>query len=600
MNMIFIIIYGPSVMAASRSAIAHTEGDVRTMARASKEAGRRSRRRIVGAVGVGVVCAALVAGCSAAPDGGRAGDQGRNAPRLQDINSKPLSALRDGGDLRIPVDALPTNYNPVQVNGARVVTWQLADAILPSAFTDGADGRPRLNRNFFASARLASASPQTITYRIAERATWSNGRAISWEDLRSQWRALSGADARYEGYSNVGYQDITSIKRGASDKEAVVTLRRPFAEWQGLFNLLVPQELTRDPEQFNKGWLTQAPITAGPFTIAAIDNTGKTITLERNPEWWGERPPLKRVILRVLDPAARADELASGGIDLYPIGADLDLFTRAQSMDGVEIRQAPERVAGQLTFNGGDGALLRDEELRRAIAQAVDPQEITDTLLGKIVPGAKPVGNHILPPTDSGYRDNAHVLPHDRDAARRALDRLGWKPDGKYRAKGGRSLSLRFVAQSTPTGRTVSGIVREQLAAVGVEARIESVPLEKFYDDYLLPGNFDLIAFEWTKSAAPFAHDRPVFQKPRGKDFGSNFGRIHIPEIDRLYDQGLGELDLRKRQDIANRIDVLAWKHAHHLPLYAGSGSYAVRSGLANYGARGLASYNFAQAGFEK
>ncbi|MFF3320549.1 ABC transporter family substrate-binding protein [Streptomyces sp. NPDC003035] len=560
-------------------------------------------RRPTRAAWVAAACAAaLLSGCSGTPDGPGAGAQ-RDATAArgeQQINARPVGDLRDGGDLRVPVDALPTNYNPVQVNGARVVTWQLAEAVLPSAFNEAPDGGHVLNKAFFTSAALTSTSPHVITYTIADKAVWSNGRPLTWEDLRGQWQALSGRDTAYEGYSNVGYADIVSVQRGSSDKVAVVTLRRPFAEWQGLFRPLVPKELTAKASSFNRGWLEEPPITSGPFAVERIDRTGKTITLKRNASWWARRPPLDRVVLRVLDPAARADELANRGIDLYPVGADLDLFTRARTMPGVEIRQAPERLAGQLTFNGAEGAPLADEPLRRAVAQAVDPKAITDALVGRIVPGAAPVGHHILPPGDPGYRDNSATLPFDAAAAGRQLDRLGWKKHGAYRERAGKRLTLRLVGQATPVGRTVTALVTEQLRAVGIEARTRTVPLENFYDGYLLPGNFDLIAFEWTKSASPFAHDRPVFQKPEGDDFGSNFGRIHVPGIDELYDRGLAELDAGKRREIANRIDVLAWKHAHHLPLYAGSGAYAVRADLANYGARGLGSYGFESAGFVK
>ncbi|MEU6880329.1 ABC transporter family substrate-binding protein [Streptomyces sp. NPDC046712] len=553
-----------------------------------------------GAVATAAACLLLLSSACSSP-GGADGAPPRSAARgAQDINARPLSALRDGGELRLPVDALPTNYNPIQVNGARVVTWQLAEAILPRTFNDGPDGEPALNRAFFASAELTSTSPQVITYTIAEGAAWSNGRPLSWEDLRGQWRALSGGDPAYEGYNHVGYADISSVRRGRSDRETVVTLRRPFAEWHGLFTPLLPKEVTATPESFNTGWLESPAITAGPFAVERIDKNGKVVTLRRNPSWWAEKPPLDRVVLRVLDPAARADELANHGIDVYPIGADLDLHTRARSMPGVEIRQAPERLAGQVTFNGAAGAPLADARLRRAVAQAIDPKAITSALLGRIVPGAKPVGNHILPPGDPGYRDNSATLPYDADAAGKALDALGWRRSGDLRERDGRKLSLRLVVQATPVGRALGSLLREQLRAAGIEAHTESVPLEKFYDGYLLPGNFDLIAFEWTKSASPFAHDRPVFQKPRGDDYGSNFGRIHIPEIDALYDQGLAELDPVKRRAIADRIDVLAWKHAHHLPLYAGSGAYAVRSDLANYGARGLGSYGFERAGYAK
>ncbi|MBB5937712.1 ABC transporter family substrate-binding protein [Streptomyces zagrosensis] len=561
----------------------------------------RTSRRVATRSTAALCAAVLLGSCSADSGQDGNGPGGKPAARgEQDINAQPLAALRDGGDLRVPVDALPTNYNPVQVNGARVVTWQLTEAILPTAFKDAPTGERVVNKAFFTSAALTSTSPQTIAYRIADDAVWSDGRPITWEDLRGQWRALSGKDTAYEAYSTVGYSEITSVERGRSDKEAVVKLRRPFAEWQGLFSPLVPKQLTATASAFNKGWLQRPAVTAGPFAIDRIDRTGKTITLRRNPSWWAGKPPLNRVILRVLDPAARADELANRGIDLYPIGADLDLFTRARTMPGVEIRTAPERLAGQLTFNGGKGATLADERLRRAVAQTVDREAITAALVGRIVPGAKPVGNHILPPGDPGYRDNSGTLPFDSEAAGKQLDAQGWKLNGKYRVKDGQRLSLRLIGQETPVGKTVCGLLREQLRKAGIEALVRTVPLERFYDGYLLPGNFDLIAFEWTKSASPFAHDRPVFQKPRGNDFGSNFGRIHIPRVDQLYDQGLAELEPAKRRHVANEIDVLAWKHAHHLPLYAGSGAYAVRKELANYGAHGLGVYGFDRAGFTK
>ena len=533
------------------------------------------------------------------------GGDGESSPASaggQQINVQEASSLRDGGELRVPVDALPTNYNPLQVNGARVVTWQLSEAILPSAFRDGPDGRHQLASDFFSSVELTSSSPQVVTYDINEGATWSNGRKLDWEDLQSQVNALSGEDTAYEGYSNVGYSDIEKVERGATDQQAIVTFTTPFAEWQGLFNLIVPKEVTGDPDTFNNGWLTGPTITAGPFAFDKADETAKSVVINRNSEWWGDKPPLERIIFRALDPSARADALANNEIDLYPIGGDIDLFTRAQSIDGVEIRQAPERKAGQITFNGAEGAPLADPQLRKAVAQAVDPAAVTTVLLDRIVPGAKPVGNHILPPTDSGYVDNSATLPHDTAAAEQALDDLGWvRPEnGGVRTKDGTPLELRVIAQSTPVGTTVSGVIRDQLTALGIGANVSSVSPDQFYDGYLLPGNFDLAVFEWTKSASPFAHDRPVFQKPEGEDFGSNFGSIYVPEIDALYDQGLAELDADKRNEIANQIDVLAWENAHHLPLYADSGAYAVRAELANYGARGLGAYGFEKAGWQE
>ncbi|WP_406278220.1 ABC transporter family substrate-binding protein [Nocardia sp. NBC_00881] len=554
--------------------------------------GKASTGGLVLAVALGVT------GCAAPTLDRGAGERG--ATHGPDINQQGPDALREGGDLRVPIDSLPPNFNPKHVNGARVVTYQLADAILPSAFLDSADGLPAVNESYFASIEVESTAPQVVRYVIAEDAVWSNGRPLTWQDLRGHWAALNGADTRFEVNNHVGYQDVASVERGASDKEAVLTFAKPFAEWQGLFRPLVPVEVTETPEAFNKSWINGPTVTSGAFEVAEIDTTAKVVTLRRNESWWGARPRLDRVIFRVLAPAARADELANGGIDLYPIGGDIDLFTRARTIPGVEIRQATERRAGQLTFNGGEGALLSDERLRIAIAQAIDAQAVTDVVVGPIVPGAKAVGNHILPPGYAGYEDNSGALRHHPDAARAALEAQGWVLDGNVRVKDGRPLKLRFVVQATPTGRTVAGVVTEQLAAVGVRAQVEAVPVERFQDTYLQPGNFDIIAFEWTKSPYPISHDRPVFQIPDGAKAGNNFGRVVVPGIQELYDRAIAEFDPEKRDALANEIDVLAWQRAHHVPLYPESGAYAVRAELANYGARGLGAYGFASAGFMK
>ncbi|MGX7826357.1 ABC transporter family substrate-binding protein [Actinokineospora sp. 24-640] len=514
----------------------------------------------------------------------------------RDINPQPGSALREGGELRLAVDALPSNFNPKHVDGAQPVTQQIAEAILPSAFVDGPDGVPVPNKDFFDRIELESTSPQVVRYTIAPAAVWTNGRVMTWEDLRAHWAALNGSDAGFETTGRVGYEDVASVERGATDKEAVVTFREPFADWPALFGPLVPLELTQSPDAFNSAWAHGPTTSAGPFEIDLINATEQTIVVRRNDNWWKIRPPLDSITFRVVPPAARADELAGGGIDLFPIGGDAELLTRAKAIPDAQVRQASERRVGQLTFNGAKGAPLSDQRLRAAIAQAVDPQAITDAVVGPIVPGAKAVGNHVLPPGHAGYKDNAPTLPHDPNAARAALDALGWKPDGAVRVKGGKRLSLRLVVAATPAGQTVGDLVARQLLAVGVEAKTEAVPTERVHDTHLASGAFDLIAFERTTSPYPLSHDRQAFEKPTG----ANFGRVVIPGATAIYDRATAELDPAQRTGLADQIDVLAWKHAHHLPLYPGVGVYAVRANLANFGAPGLASLGFATAGFLK
>ncbi|MFT4294167.1 MAG: ABC transporter family substrate-binding protein [Micropruina sp.] len=560
------------------------------------------RARVPAAAALAV--AALLVGCSqpsVAPTAQTSPSSAAADRPLTDRNPQPREALREGGDLRIPIDALPGNFNPLQIDGARSVTYQFADAILPTAFKDQPDGGSTPHPAYFTAIEVISDSPQVVRYRINPKATWSNGRTLDWRDLRDQWRALNGTDARYQVSNTVGYANVAKVERGADDQEALLTYRSPFADWKALFRPLAPHELTSTPEHFNTAWKDGPLITSGPFEVERVDLTAKTFTVKRSARWWQQQPKLDRVVFRTLDSAARADELANGGLDWTPVNADVDLFKRTSAMTGVQIRAASERLAGQLTFNGADGALLSDPALRRAISQAINPQQVTDVVVGPITPGARAVGHHVVPPSHADYRDNSAELPYDPAAAGKTLDEQGWTRTGTdLRRKGGTELTLRMVAQQTPAGETTASLIAEQLKQVGVGTRVQIVPIDRFASDYLRAGQFDLITFEWTKSPYPVSHDRSVFQTPKGDVIGNNFGRVAVPQIEKLYDRAVAELDPAKASDLVQQIDREAWRSAHHLPLYPGTGAYAVHTDLANFGARGLGAWDFAEAGFVK
>ncbi|MDT7632084.1 MAG: glutathione transport system substrate-binding protein, partial [Pseudonocardiales bacterium] len=313
------------------------------------------------AVSLVVAAALLLAGC-----GGGGGGARLTAPERgnQDINPHDPATLRDGGDLRIPLDNLPTNYNYNTIDGHEGQTHEVLSPLMPRAFKDAPDGGVVPDTDFVTSAELVSPSPQVVRYHINDRAVWSTGRPITWEDFAAQVTANSGANPAYLIADKSGYQDIASVQRGATDKDVVVTFRKTFAEWQGLFYGLYPKETDATPEAFNTGWISQPQITAGPFKVGTVDQTAKTITMVRNERWWGDRPRLDRVIFTVTDRNALADRLANNEIDLYEIGSSIDLFRRAQTIPGVQVREATPKQFNQITFNGSPGAVLSDLKVR--------------------------------------------------------------------------------------------------------------------------------------------------------------------------------------------------------------------------------------------
>jgi peptide/nickel transport system substrate-binding protein len=543
----------------------------------------------------------VLAGC-----GGGAG--GTVAPGTQslgrtDVNPHPRDQIRDGGDLRLPFDLFPANFNYNEIDGASGSLGQLTDATLPQPFTDAADGGLTPDPDYVTSAQVTSTSPQVVTYAINPKATWSDGTPITWRDFQAYWHSLNGTDPAYQIAGTTGYDDISSVTRGSDDKQVVVTFAKPYGEWQGLFNPLTPASLNSTPAAFNSAWKTSLPVTAGPFTVQSIDLTTSTVTLVRDPKWWGTPAKLDHIIFKVYDTAAEPDALANNELDWYPIFANLDLFRRAQRIAGAVIRNAPGRISDNVTLNGAATSPLADLTLRQAIAQSLNRQEVVRRIISQIVPDATTDGSHLYPPGSKEYQDNAGALPYDPAHAQQVLDQLGWiRPSPTApRTKNGQSLTLRLIyGDGSATGDSNAKTVQNQLAQIGVTVVLEKVGANQLFPDYIDRGNFDLALFGWESTASPFSSSAGVYQLPLGDNVRQNYGRVGSPEIDALIDQGNAELDNTKRAAIGNQADRLIWQQAHSVIFYARPGAVAERANLANFGAKGFAETDYIDAGFLK
>ncbi|HEY4006040.1 MAG TPA: ABC transporter family substrate-binding protein [Pseudonocardia sp.] len=541
----------------------------------------------------------FLAACGVSAPPGQLRNQGENSGR-SDINAKPREQVRDGGELRHPLEYLVTNLNQNQFDGADATGGLALGPLVAGVITTGSDGELRPNPDYLVAAELISPSPQTLRYTINPKATWSDGNPITWRDFEAQWKALNGTNPAFQVASTIGYSDMASVVRGVDDKQTVVTFARPFAEWKGLFSPLYPASTNSDPTAFNTGWINKIPVTAGPFKFDALDLTAKTLTVSRDSRWWGEPPKLDRIIFKVYETTALADALANNEIDFYPISSSIDLFRRAQAIPGVAIRQSTERLYSHITFNGAPGAILSDVKLRQAIAKGIDRGAITTRIIGQIVPNAAPLGSHVFPIGTKEYRDNSAVVAFDRAASNRELDALGWVRQGPVRAKGGKPLRMRLVGDTgNPTSDLILRTVQDQLGQVGVALDLVTLDSNQ-KGDAIHFGDFDLIGFQWQLGTAPFSGSRGLYAEPKGKDVQQNYGRIYSPAIIDLFNWGTVELDDAKRAEIGNQADQLIWQEVHHLPTYPSTGAYAVRSTLTNFGAPGFADIDYINAGFAK
>ncbi|MEK2475200.1 ABC transporter family substrate-binding protein [Streptomyces noursei] len=405
------------------------------------------RRRCVALVAVGVLLPLpALAGCSQ-------GDAAPSVAQSQDIAPAPRGSVKDGGTVRWAIDSLPSTFNAFQ-SDADAATARVTGAVLPSLFTLDANGRPQRNADYLAAADVSAREPrQVVTYKLNAKARWSDGRSITAADFVAQWNALRGKDNAYWTARNAGYDRIAKVAAGATPREVKVTFARPYADWQSLFTPLYPKSVMGDANAFNDAAREKLPVGAGPFLVQKRDADHRTVTLVRNPQWWGDRAKLDRLVLTALPRSKRAKALAAGAVDVAAVdqvtakrvaqaagppaakGADAkaegrDATARNAALRGYTVRKALEPAYTQLALNGSAGPLA-DQRVRRAVARAIDRQALADTVLKPLDLPTKPLGNHLLMAGQHGYEDHSDALGDtDSGEAKKLLAEAGWKPSG--------------------------------------------------------------------------------------------------------------------------------------------------------------------------
>ncbi|TXK39340.1 ABC transporter family substrate-binding protein [Nonomuraea sp. C10] len=551
---------------------------------------------------VAAVLALTQAGCGTRGPSGGAG-QGDDTIKASDINLQPRDKVKEGGTLRWGINEFPTQWNRNHIDGNLAVAAVVSNALLPSAFTSDGNARLSVNRDYVLEARITDRSPhQVVTYTLNPKARWSDGKPITWADYRAQWEVMRGADPAFRIVSATGYQDIAKVERGAGEHEVVVTFTRPFGDWQALFGPLLPASVNENAEAFNSSWVNAIPLTAGPFKVGALDQTAKTVTLVRDPAWWGDRAKLDRIVYRAAEQDSLTGMFGNGELDVADIGPSAPDYARARSATGAQVRLAAGPDFRHFTLNGSSEK-LRDVRVRQAIQLGVDRMSIARSDLQGLDWPATPLGNHFFMPTQEGYRDNAGSFgAYDPERAKRLLDEAGWKLDGTVRKKAGDPLDLRFVVPAgSQLSKSEGELAQSMLAKIGVKLTIQAVPGDDFFTKYVIPGDFDIAPFAYIGTPFPVSSSYGAYvNSPDGKTWNANLGRSGSDDIDAALDRAVAALDPARARAAVNAADRLIWAQANVLPLYQRPQVVAVKDTLANVGARGFHDLRYQDIGFTR
>ncbi len=231
-------------------------------------------------------------------------------------------------------------------------------------------------------------------------------------------------------------------------------------------------------------------VGTGPFKFVEWVE-GERVVLERNDDYWGEKPKVERVIFRGIDqPTARLAELQAGTIDIAVLLTSDDLPT-VENDPNLKVAIADSELnVGYIALNQMNKP-LDNVLVRRAIATAIDREAIVDAFYQ----GLGVVAQDHLPPVLFGHGE-PWPYKYDPEHAKELLAEAGF-PDGFTTEFWYMPVSRPYFPAPQPIAETVASY----LADVGITANLMTEDWTTYLADYTT-GKFPMYMLGWNADYA--------------------------------------------------------------------------------------------------
>lgn len=313
-----------------------------------------------------------------------------------------------------------------------------------------------------------------VVFRLRDDVKWHDGVPTTAYDVAFTFERARDPATAFAHSREFRYWNGVEVVDSFTVRFEIQPHPDPLAPWPELAIMPRHHLDTIPPERLRQAAFNRRPVGNGPFRFVSSRANDRWVFAANDsfPEGLGGRPYLDRFVWRVIpESAARRTELLTGGVDMALGVAARELVTLGET-SGIRAVVRPSRKYQALVWNGKRKP-FDDPRVRRALAHAIDRQEILDALRG----GYGQLGVGPIVPAHWAFDSTLVPLPFDTSTARALLAEAGFQDrngDGRLDDPTGKPFELEL---SVPAGneysRNVAEVVQAQLARIGVRVRIQ-------------------------------------------------------------------------------------------------------------------------------
>ncbi len=435
-----------------------------------------TRRTFVAAAGMGAL--ALLLGPSVGCASSTAADSGNSGGAAATDDASAAQAAADRAAAREVVVTMTPSSEPA-AGFDPLFSWGCGEhvhepLIQSTLITTNTDLE---FQNDLATGYTCSDDGLTWTFTIRDDVRFSDGEPLTARDVAFTINGIRENEAAEADLSMIESAEATD------DVTCVLRLSKPFNAM--LYTLAVVGIV---PEHAYSDDYGTHPIGSGRYLLEQWDQ-GQQVVLAANPDYYGEKPLMDRVVVLFMEEDASLAAAKSGVADVAYTAATV---AKSASVDGYDLLSCAtvdsrgislpcvppggQKEDGVQTYETGN-AVTCDLALRRAINHAVDRQALIDGVLDGFGAPAYSVSDN-MPWASDDMR-----VEYDPDQAKRILEDAGWAlgSDGVYERGGTRASFELLYSASDSVRQALANEFANQMARIGIEVTVSGAGWDDIY-----------------------------------------------------------------------------------------------------------------------
>ncbi len=400
-----------------------------------------------------------------------------------------------------------------------------------------------------------------FTFRLRQNAMFNDGTPLTSADVLFTFeRALDRRVGSFwtarlqgiQGAAEFGDQTAPTVSGIAvPDASTVVfTLTAPdaaflpiLADFCGLG--ILPKHILEGiaPDQLVNDAFNLAPtVGAGPYSFVRYESD-QFVELVANDLFWGGRPAVDRIFMRIINAEVAVAEMEAGRLDLMAVA--IDDIPRFQENPALTVVTVPSPSMDSISLNL-DLPYFQDKRIRQAMHYAIDREQI----VAEIYQGNAVVRNSpIFGPEWMGVPEGLNPYAYNPDTARQLLADAGWDS--------GRSVQMMYNPAGGRTFANVVPIIQAQLAEVGFNVTLQQYDAAEINKHLTTDHDYEIyIGGGGVYGADPNISSR-YYLSNAFTPTGANSVWYANPEVDALYQEGRQAGDQAQRKEIYTRLAIL-------------------------------------------